>query len=60
MLLSPPLSLFSTQLAKKIQSPAEGEVVALVTVEFVEGFEFRVGNDKIWTGSVSFAWNKYR
>lgn len=47
MFLSTPLGLLRTQLAKEIKSPAEGEVVALVAVEFVEDFKFRVGDDEV-------------
>lgn len=47
MFLRPSLSFFSSHFPKDINSPTEGEVISLVTVKFVQGFEFSVGNNEI-------------
>jgi hypothetical protein len=47
MLFGTSLSFSSSQLAKDINTPAEGIVVPLVTVQLVESFELRVRDNEI-------------
>ena len=47
-LLSPSLSLLSSQFPENVNSPAEGVVVARVAIEFVQGLEFGVGDDEVY------------
>lgn len=47
-LLSPSLSLLSSQFPENVNSPAEGVVIARVAIEFVQGLEFGVGDDEVY------------